>query len=181
MSEVIKELWANMPEEPLQWYERFVVYYLPGVVDQDNSLEIAYDKFLESHGKLDKTKKAKVPKEWQDIAKKYHWKNRAIEFKKAQAKALIASEKKVIQDIIQKQIELVRDNLQRWEYLSSQYDTAYRDTALGFRRSSDTVNAIKSAQMFLEMSQYTINQLTELSGIKELLAEKEKELKSSGK
>ena len=173
--------WAQLDTEPLDWYLKFIAYYLPGVIDESDSLQSAYYNYLLSTGKKPSSLNAlKIPRDWIKNSTDYQWRQRAIDFKRAQAAEIVERESALIFDIIKKRIELVQLDTERVGYLAEQFDNAYRGTPLGFKRPIDTLNCIKAAQALTENNQLAINLLAELTGIKELLAEKEKQLRSAG-
>jgi hypothetical protein len=173
--------WAQLDKEPLDWYLKFITFYLPGVIESGDALQGAYYNFLIAAGKrTGALNTLKVPQPWAKAHSDFQWKQRGIDFKRAQASEIVRQEAELIFDIIKKRIELVQFDTERTGYLAHQFDQAYHGTLLGFKRPIDTLNCIKAAQALTENNQLAINLLTELTGIKELLLEKEKQLKAAG-
>ena len=87
-----QKIWNMQTKEPLLWYERFLGFYLPGVVNNEDSLRSAYYKFLESTGKGSVNNKIAVPADWKKAYREWNWQERAKAFKQEQVEAFLLNE-----------------------------------------------------------------------------------------
>ena len=181
----IETIWYQQADEPTEWYERFVKFYLPGVIDA-GGLNRAYIEYLKEQKNNNNSAAAKklkngetsITKEWTSIANKYNWRERAEAFKKNQIQRLLELEEKRVFNIIEMRLQLAEEAIQRQKVLSKQFQQNYGDPNLAFDKTADAVNIARMDSLLSESSEKAINQYTELTGLKSLLEDKQKEQNS---
>jgi hypothetical protein len=175
------EFWGQLQNEPIDWYLRFVQFYLPGIIDEE-SLSVAYTNYLQHQKTLNdpiaikalkNNSKVPAPIQWIKIAIRWQWRERSEAFKTQQAKLLLEAEKQLYFDIVERRIKLVLETLDRHEILSSQFKHNYGFVKLDYEKTIDGVNIAKIDSILTESNEKAINQYLDITGIKDLLLEKQ--------
>lgn len=177
-----QEHWGQLEGEPIDWYLRLVEFYLPGFLDA-GTLNSAYHRYLKAQKEKGDSNAAKkiasgniiTPKEWINISTKYKWRERTEAFKQAQAERLLAAEKEVIFDIVQRRLELVKSTLERQEILAKQFIHNYGKQSLEYEKTADALNVAKIDAALTESNEKALNQYVELTGLRDLMLEKLRE------
>lgn len=79
--------WSQMENEPIQWYERFVIYYLT-LDSGERSIAGTYNAFSGQHVRS-------APAAWYKARDKFDWENRAIAYDEART----VQRKQLIEDV----------------------------------------------------------------------------------